>query len=592
MKFDSKTIETISVSELKKSLASTGFLEPNINENDREMSWDGYVSVYKSSNHSKETLIGKVPVQVKGHICSDLSKEAISYSANVDDLKNYLYDGGVVYLVIHINDDASQAKIYYIELPPIKLRLLINEAGQQKTKTIHLKPLPEERNEKSTIFYNCLQNCKKQTSFSVINLKTIEELEREGILESIVIPVSSFGNNMELINNDVYLYARIKGTDILQPIELIPTKKSTHERKDSIVSINERVYYNEIEIIKNIDSVRICIGNSFSIEVFLDNSPSRVDYKNSDYLREYIVDVDFMIQYIENKYFLLDGVKIPLVFDDTDLSNFDISIQKERLAFLSDFVKVLDLLNCPKDLQLSSLSENDWRNMKILKSAFIKKEAVYLKEGLPPIIKFSVGALSFVLCLHLCEGETKKYHIYDFFKTEVALSYENDNGEKNPTSQYAILQADDFLTIDNIRYDLLLPSFQRIKYHNELISRANWFLLDILNAYDKSNNDQLLSVAHDFINWIISKKPDVPEYKVNYMQILKRERELNIIEITELYNMINEYNNNAFLLTAIHILLGQEPLARIQYSRLSQEQKDAIKSYPIFHFCSNKDRWK
>lgn len=57
MKFDSKTIETISVSELKKSLASTVFLEPNINENDREMSWDGYVSVYKSSNHSKKNHI-------------------------------------------------------------------------------------------------------------------------------------------------------------------------------------------------------------------------------------------------------------------------------------------------------------------------------------------------------------------------------------------------------------------------------------------------------------------------------------------------------------------------------------------------------
>lgn len=52
--------------------------------------------------------------------------------------------------------------------------------------------------------------------------------------------------------------------------------------------------------------------------------------------------------------------------------------------------------------------------------------------------------------------------------------------------------------------------------------------------------------------------------------------------------MINEFNSNAFLLTTIYILLNQEPLAKIQYSKLSQEQKDAFKSYPIFHFCSNK----
>ena len=103
MKFDSKTIETISVSELKKQLASTGFLEPNINENDREMSWDGSVSIYKSSKHSKKQLIGRIPVQVKGHICNDLSQDNISYAASIDDLKNYLYDGGIIYLGVNDN---------------------------------------------------------------------------------------------------------------------------------------------------------------------------------------------------------------------------------------------------------------------------------------------------------------------------------------------------------------------------------------------------------------------------------------------------------------------------------------------------------
>lgn len=55
--------------------------------------------------------------------------------------------------------------------------------------------------------------------------------------------------------------------------------------------------------------------------------------------------------------------------------------------------------------------------------------------------------------------------------------------------------------------------------------------------------------------------------------------------------MIDEYKNNALLLTAIYMLLDQEPLAKIQYSRLSQEQKDEFKSYPIFRFCNNKDSW-
>lgn len=595
MKFDSKTIETISVSELKKQLASTGFLEPNINENDREMSWDGSVSIYKSSKHSKKQLIGRIPVQVKGHICNDLSQDNISYAASIDDLKNYLYDGGIIYLVIYINEDASQIKIYYIELPPIKLRLIIKDAEDQNTKTIQLKSLPNDNNKIATIFYNCLQNCKKQTSFSVTNLKTIDELEQEGILESLVIPVSSFGHGdpqMDIITNDVYLYARIKGTDILQPIEMFPENKTTQEEVKSCVSINGKNYYNEIEIIKSIDSVEVKIGDSLSIMIYRDKSPSKIRFKSSNLLRNYVVDLDFMIHYIENGSFEINGVNMPFDYDNADFSNFDMETQKERLNFLSDFVKVLDLLNCDCDLDLSQLGENDWRNMNKLIIAFIKKEPVTLKEGLPPIVKYSIGEITLVLCLKLCNGETNKYYMYDFFKTEISVVYENENNEKLPTSQYAVLHADDIISINNIRYDLLLPSFQNVKYHEDLINRANWFLLELLKAYDMSGEKQIIKTAHDFIGWIRSKKPDIPEFLINQMQIVKRERSLNIIEINELYNIINDNRDNIHLLTAIYLLLDQEIPAKINYDKLSLEDKKTFKSYPIFRFCHNKDNWK
>lgn len=62
-------------------------------------------------------------------------------------------------------------------------------------------------------------------------------------------------------------------------------KGSCSSKKESIVAINDKVYYNEIDIIKNIDSLKICIGNIFSIITYFDRSPTKVNTKSSDYLR-------------------------------------------------------------------------------------------------------------------------------------------------------------------------------------------------------------------------------------------------------------------------------------------------------------------
>ena len=131
---DSKIIETLSVNAVKDSIVMCEYLDQFIAENDKEPSWDGFVYIYNANTKNKSDLKGRMPVQIKGRLCDDHTKTQISYSMSVADLRNYLWDGGCVLFVVYIGNYGLTRKIYYTELTPVKLRKLLEEAGQQEKK--------------------------------------------------------------------------------------------------------------------------------------------------------------------------------------------------------------------------------------------------------------------------------------------------------------------------------------------------------------------------------------------------------------------------------------------------------------------------
>ena len=100
---DSNAIETLSISAVRDSIDVCKYLQQYIESNDKSPSWDGYVNIYDGTDKAKAHMKGRMPVQVKGKECTDHSAEAISFSADVSDLRNYLYDGGAMYFVVLID---------------------------------------------------------------------------------------------------------------------------------------------------------------------------------------------------------------------------------------------------------------------------------------------------------------------------------------------------------------------------------------------------------------------------------------------------------------------------------------------------------
>ena len=141
-------IENLAVSKLTGELAKCDLVRPFIKTGDREPSWDGNIYVYRASEDPDHcpngALLRRIPVQVKGQI-GHLRWNSISYSVQVEDLKNYAGEDGIVYFVVRIREDGEARRIYYRFLPKWELETLLQELRLpgQKEKSLKFKPFPE-----------------------------------------------------------------------------------------------------------------------------------------------------------------------------------------------------------------------------------------------------------------------------------------------------------------------------------------------------------------------------------------------------------------------------------------------------------------
>ncbi len=591
-KLSKKAIETLSVNAVRDSIMMTDHLDQFIPDNDKEPFWDGAIYIYENKNHTKENFRGRMPVQVKGTENEDFSKDEISFPISTTDLRGYLADGGAIYFVVYIGSRGLRRKIYYVELTPIRIRIILEEAKNQGTKNVKLKAFPDGNDKKSTIFLNCLQNCKKQSSFSEAHLFSLEELQEQGLLENITIPLAGVGikNDLQtaLVSNDVYIYANIKGSTIPQPLKILPKDMQTHEEVDALVTIDGKVFYNKLRIVKNSEKIKYVFGSSLTLTANQESTGIKISYKNSDDIRVVSTDLDFMLTYIDKGYFEINGQKCPFDYENADYSKFNIDEQRNILSFAQKAVAVLDILGCKKKLSMKSLGDEDCRNLYRLYDALVENKPVKgLKEDLPCVCAMKVGNLNFVIVLHHIEGEQGTYNIDDFFGAKLVATYQGHNGERLPMSQYAILKSEDFLRADNLKCELFLPSFKDIERHEETFVRANWFLLDLLLAYDKSENKNILNAAYEFAEWILTDSNDSMPLNIktlNMLQVVKRMRAFAEEEIKTLYQITADKNVTNAVAVGSYLLLEQQIPAEMFFSKMEATEQQEFMKYPIYHF--------
>lgn len=604
-------IEKIATSAVITEISKTERLSSFINSGDKEPCWDGNVYIHEGKNHTKKN-IKKVATQVKGKLVKpNAVKDTIKYPISYDDLNAYMMNGGTMFFVVYIDNDSGNAiQVYYTTLLPIKVKELFKTV---KTKyQIEFKKFPSDNAEKTELFLNFYSNAQKQNSFAGKDLPTIEDLVKQGVLESLSFFYTGIGNNTNhnalpkaMDGKPFTLYANVKGGAAPIPVEYFESIQQITMQcgNDTPVLVNDKIFYDEYQVVTTADKVVLHIGSC--VKVILPNKNNVDELFNTEQLTpvpltikinikgklsEQISGIQFIIAMLENKGFSIGDYTIPVQFGDDELSRIKSKDLPGYLNGLLQAQSLLEKMNVKKDMDIQNFTEEDNKNINLLVGAIGNNLSVKeLPDGNGSAQLQCMQISNLKLAIIFMKNDSGAYGIFDYFSTHLQMWWKfNDAEEPVRVSQFSTLKAEDFLSYDNVNLQFVVDDFKIIPPSDMSFDTGNMTLLEIIKAYDKSPSIDLLSIAKQMSDWLRTEATGLSEdvMTLNDLQISLRERPLNFDEKNLLHNIIKSSDEDAIKFGAF-LLLDEQAEAQNLYNNFTKEEKEHIESYPIFKFYKN-----
>ena len=593
-------IEKLATSAVTTSIATTDVLSSFINEGDKEPSWDGNIYIYSNKTKKKDGL-KKVPVQIKGTQREVHPSTAITYPISTAHLDNWCRDGGVMLFVVYIDKTGLRKTIYYSGLLPVKIRNILEKSHGAKMPKIELKPFPEDNESKVSVLLNFYENKQRQASFANVDLLSFEQLEQTDNLESISFPFTTYGKqNVDpmaiIFQDDLYMYANIKGSTIPQPIFEMPIRIQISEIISNAVSVNGTPYYPSFCRMHSKEKTTLLIGKSLEITVMNGAESINIKCMPTSKLKEIIVDYIFLLAMYKHQHFQIGTLKIPL---DTEkmFTSEKVSALEQRLDFCKKLSKVVEYLRLDNNIDIATLSGEDIARTNQFYTGLIMQENVSgLRDDLPPISKVCYLGTKVVIGFLKSDQDPNTYMLSDYFQQPVGVFFEDEDG-KHRTSQFIILKAEDYLEIGNVDYDAITQSFQGLESERFIYGRANSTLLEMLSAYDKSGDSrpEILAGAAKLADWLFRANVPTEELNLairtlNYYQVLKRQGKLTAEQLKQIAAIAEDEIQTEAVRTGANLLLGNQYAAEIHFERIEENERDEFRNYPIYRFWEKDEK--
>ena len=580
-------IEEVSIAAIKNAIGRSHFLDPSgIKDGDRSPSWDGEIVVYKSSEHSKNNIDGRVPVQVKGVECEDLSKEAIKFAVNIADLTNYLHEGGALYFVVYAN--AESQRIYYRRLAPFDINSILESVEpEQKTKSIEFYPFPTDSSEIDSEVISFLHDCNKQTLVRDGKNKTIDEICEVIDPSQLEYKISYIGIGYQnrdpiefFLEHDTYLYAENKELNISFPIDRLPKSDAVEREISTVTQVGDNVYFNSAIIRYTKSTEEVLLGKCVRFVIKDETNKPSLSFKAVGDLDSRIVGEEFLYDYLTSKNLIVNGKAMDFPFEDEEIAkNFNLSELANEIERLKVYRDTLRYYGVADSLELDGMTSQDYRHLNILVEAF-KSGSVRLNEkNLNRMIKMRIRNL--VLILDFREIKDHVYEIESFFKSTIPCQIALDDSTFN-TSQFCMIGVEDFCNASNVSYDRIVKDIDLFDDSNH-IDQMRLVMLRLLCAYDKTKKDNALFCAKKMARKIRKKGQAEDIDLINLIQCNARMRAVNKNEKASLRKLLDKEVREEVKI-AVNLLLGRIDEARVIYNGLPEDERKGFDEYPINAF--------
>ncbi|MBH0158680.1 hypothetical protein IHV10_20055 [Fictibacillus sp. 5RED26] len=583
---NSKRIEEIAVAVVRNEILKNDFLSDEIPVNDKTPSWDGEIWLYNNKNQKKDTLFGKVPVQIKGKTVKKISDEVTKYPINKSDLNNYYRNGGIFYFVIELID-SENTQIFYLSLLPIDIKQILNEMeGNKSKKTItkKFKKLPSTERALEFLSRNFIYHSRKQ-GISLID--TIKATDFDSYTTKVIFPSKNTLRD-NIFEYGTYMYGRINRLNLDIPLYKLDFEKIAEET-DIYIGLNEKVIYDEVVRVIEKGKITLEFGKSFVLRLpkFIDDQNQvEIQFNEQGSLQDRIKDCRFMQEICSEKKISINHYEIPI--ESVDGIGNGIKRIENYVIYLEEILETFNRLKVSFECDFKLLGKEDIQKIEILRDAIIHKNYSRLKLAVDNcFLKFIIGDLKITLVSLKVNEEWLVFNLFDLDainKNFNIMVTSKDNIQKAMHSPYIMFEAAELFSLDNLNIKVIESSLTQVDYNNDYsVQLTNNFLLNVLMYFDKNNHrEEILDLVLNVYNYLTQLENNDLLNFLNKMQAIKRQREFTWEEKEEIINQKNQSHHSNEILCAFFILLGSKIEFEINFNKLSEEQKKVFISYPIY----------
>lgn len=589
----SKEIEDKAINHLRLFLEDSDSLSPFIAENDKGPCWDGYIIVYKKGyRDNKKYLIEQVLIQVKGKEVYEISDKC-KYPIAVTDLKAYLHNP-TLFIVCQIHKKSQERKLFYISLLPEAIKHLLKGRASQYSVTVNLKPMPDLHTFEDYMMI-FIGDKRKQMAFADKNTLSMKDVISRGIKNfSFVAPrkMDSISLIKYMSSHFSYLYAQIdKDLNIEVPIADGPAKMIFETDMPLSVCADNRVFYESCH--KKIENgiCTLTAGNFMTIEYPIGDICHSFTMKinsKADLLDEKIKEEEFVLAILKTKQISIGEVD----FEVNGEGNVD-DIQN-RINFWKDIKELLNVLHVKKQLSVNEIKGNQWLYIKILIKTIIYKTPVQLSGQKSTPINFEFGNLHLLIWCIVNKNDWCMFGDYFDGTCDLICQVRPPKGKPLFATVYSYLRKDKLWeVVDNIDFEQIVPKTKALLEKNEQVYEiANQDALSMIiaadNLLDKDTykTKLLLSKAKELTEWCYEN--DIVKnkvmYKLNIMQIIKRERDFNNDETNDLLTISDSESETPIFRLAASMLLGDKKRYEALKPIVDKEDLKMLQTLPIWKY--------
>jgi hypothetical protein len=593
------SVEQLAVNAVSDRIALCPLLHPEIAHGDKTPITDGHIDFFSSRSHSKKTLEGRVPAQVKGRVTKariKASRQHQSFSVERESLNFFRNHGGGVYFYVPMREDGSQREVFYAILLPFKIdRLLAAGDEKQKTFTIKLTRLPVDAASVEDIirlaWTGRIQSAASRGNGDLVNqAKSLRVHSLAGFDEH-------RPTRLSLSETDFIVVAQLpNGVEVAIDIDLEVLPHEYIER-DLAVSVScggvEFTQGSGRRVDETAHLLHLSAGLELRLTITKGVIRSSLHLSREGTFRQQVKNFDFVLAAASGS---------PLVIGEFTGAGSDpdpklvgqLQLVRTELARL---IELFDELGVDDARTPSIPLDDSTRKMLLaLHEGICQDKAVRGTSDGTGRYDIRVGANKIMVIVMPAEDEDHRRVIdpFDPSKRDRFRIYQlEEGGSPQPVdwgTVYESVTPDDMASILNLRLQGIVETYEALEDRSGALSKANLMVLRLLSASDLAADEgqrkNLIDAATDLCAWLMAQQPDSLIHPINWWQIQYRlghltDRDRQRMRIAR--RSLDGDNDQAGLLEAcLLILLDDDNELQLVLAELDDHDLDALRSWPIW----------